>query len=785
PLFVDMANHNYRLQLSSPCINTGWLGIGLKEMDLDGYSRVYQARGDMGAYERTLIPDTDGRIYVNQNAPTGDGLGTSWQDAVSELAFPMIAAIYDPSIREIWTAGGTYYPNMYNISPRSTITLPIFPFPSNMVNAASFILPKELAVYGGFAGTETDIEDRDLKSNTTVLSGNLNTIAGGVIHVVLSMNNDNTSTLDGFTIYGGKLDNTSLDYIYDIPNSSIYLRTKNNCGAGIYNYNSNAQYRNLVIADNQTRYQGGGMYNEESSPTLDNVTLLTNKAQQGGGMYNYASSPAVTNSFISNNTAQESGGGIYNEKSSLSLSGVTINGNQAQNLYGGGIYNDWSSSLEFENGIIRSNEALAGGGITNWGDLFLADASIYGNTARNDGGGVYNGGTALLESVQIYDNHADNDGGGCYNYMSSPVLNDVQIYDNHANENGGGFYNINNAYPEFSNVKIFNNAASRGGGFFNRQSNFELTGVAITENTANNHGGGIYMCDWGGLDIVNIPITNNFAGSNGGGVYNLHEPFRLVNVLLTGNHALNAGAVYVQQGDGEMINVTISGNNNAISNFQAITHNNNRLNIYNSIIYGNSGSAGIKPSGFYHSLIENITLSGTPENNLDWWLNPQFVNIQLGDYQLDNNSPCIDAGNNAYIGQRLWGLDLAGNPRWQGASIDMGAYEFASGPSPAPPPPAPPHDSIADNRSPQKPVSNPLAYGDLEIYPNPTTGKLSVVSYQLSEMIGDVEIFDVVGRKLLSLPSPLSPEIEIDISHLANGMYFLKIDGKVKKVIKY
>ncbi|MCL2130870.1 MAG: T9SS type A sorting domain-containing protein [Lentimicrobiaceae bacterium] len=75
----------------------------------------------------------------------------------------------------------------------------------------------------------------------------------------------------------------------------------------------------------------------------------------------------------------------------------------------------------------------------------------------------------------------------------------------------------------------------------------------------------------------------------------------------------------------------------------------------------------------------------------------------------------------------------------------------------------------------------------LRIYPNPTSGKFSVVSYQLSEMGGEIEVFDVVGRKLLShtpLTSHSSPLIEIDISHLANGLYFLKIDGKTVKVVK-
>jgi len=79
----------------------------------------------------------------------------------------------------------------------------------------------------------------------------------------------------------------------------------------------------------------------------------------------------------------------------------------------------------------------------------------------------------------------------------------------------------------------------------------------------------------------------------------------------------------------------------------------------------------------------------------------------------------------------------------------------------------------------------------VSIYPNPTTGKFSVFSYQLSEMGGAVEIFDMMGRKLLShspLTSHSSPLIEIDISHLSAGMYFLKIQTSegiiTKKIIK-
>ena len=71
------------------------------------------------------------------------------------------------------------------------------------------------------------------------------------------------------------------------------------------------------------------------------------------------------------------------------------------------------------------------------------------------------------------------------------------------------------------------------------------------------------------------------------------------------------------------------------------------------------------------------------------------------------------------------------------------------------------------------------------IYPNPTTGQLRV-----SGDIGDsgdreIRIFNVVGQVVFtSQLSELSPETTIDISHLANGLYFLKIDNKVIKISK-
>ena len=84
----------------------------------------------------------------------------------------------------------------------------------------------------------------------------------------------------------------------------------------------------------------------------------------------------------------------------------------------------------------------------------------------------------------------------------------------------------------------------------------------------------------------------------------------------------------------------------------------------------------------------------------------------------------------------------------------------------------------------------------ITVLPNPTTGELTITNYELR--IRDVEIYDVYGRKMISdIRCPISDigksdigksEIEINIAHLPQGLYFIKVDTEngvfVEKVIK-
>ena len=76
--------------------------------------------------------------------------------------------------------------------------------------------------------------------------------------------------------------------------------------------------------------------------------------------------------------------------------------------------------------------------------------------------------------------------------------------------------------------------------------------------------------------------------------------------------------------------------------------------------------------------------------------------------------------------------------------------------------------------------------GKLKIYPNPTTGQLTINNEQLT--IEKIEIYDVVGQLLYqinkSTNKQINNEISIDVSHLASGMYFLKVGNKVVRFVK-
>ncbi|MBK5285470.1 MAG: T9SS type A sorting domain-containing protein, partial [Bacteroidia bacterium] len=79
-------------------------------------------------------------------------------------------------------------------------------------------------------------------------------------------------------------------------------------------------------------------------------------------------------------------------------------------------------------------------------------------------------------------------------------------------------------------------------------------------------------------------------------------------------------------------------------------------------------------------------------------------------------------------------------------------------------------------------MSAPDGADEVLIYPNPATNKIIVQSLKFK--IEGVEVYDVVGRLTLN-PSPEGEgfRVEVDVSLLNEGIYFVKVKGEMGIVV--
>jgi hypothetical protein len=97
-----------------------------------------------------------------------------------------------------------------------------------------------------------------------------------------------------------------------------------------------------------------------------------------------------------------------------------------------------------------------------------------------------------------------------------------------------------------------------------------------------------------------------------------------------------------------------------------------RSTLYNCIVYLNTASGD---ANYYASCILNYCCTiPIPTNGVGNITDaPLFVDYANGNLRLQSNSPCINAGSNAYASGTT---DLDGNPRVVNGTLDIGAYEY-------------------------------------------------------------------------------------------------------------
>ncbi|MHC4693968.1 MAG: hypothetical protein ACYS67_14600, partial [Planctomycetota bacterium] len=131
---------------------------------------------------------------------------------------------------------------------------------------------------------------------------------------------------------------------------------------------------------------GGGMFNFRSSPTLTSCTFSGNSADNGGGIRNIESRSALTNCKFTENSA-EWGGGMGNSGGNLTVTNCAFIDNSAE--FGGGMCNKQSNPT-VTNSTFSDNSADNGGGMCNIVCSPTLTNCTFSSNSAEWGGGICN-----------------------------------------------------------------------------------------------------------------------------------------------------------------------------------------------------------------------------------------------------------------------------------------------------------------------------------------------------------------------------------------------------------
>lgn len=405
----------------------------------------------------------------------------------------------DPACDQVWVKRGVYTPG------------------SNRL--ASFTINRRVRVYGGFAGNEGAVSQRNLTLNKSVLSGDIGgddvrdergitrrteDIRGNNSYHVVTLGVPSTSNitsetvLDGLIITGGDANGPPA--------------TNANVGGGLYCHASNL--------------------GRNCSPTLNSLEFHGNHAAfAGGAIFAYANpggtaSPSIFGSRFYFNDADSGGALLLGARE-----GGVAAGSVRQTLFEG-------------------NTATTGGAVFHVAEsgsnaqAEFVDNTFSGNTATNTGGAFLNlagsGGDASprLINSSFVGNHATH-GGAVFSKASDadafPEFTNCTFDGNQASEFGGAI--VNNAvgtssnWPDFYNVTLTGNTAEYGG--------------AIADMSAD----GGFVFPW----LFNTILWGNLAGAGGIQIHQQGAPvgLQIGYSIIQGGAAGIAGSNSAAFGSGE------------------------------------------------------------------------------------------------------------------------------------------------------------------------------------------------------------------------------------------
>ncbi len=587
------------------------------------------------------------RIYVDASA-TGANNGQSWADALADLHTALLTA---QAGDEVWVATGIYLPT------------------ADASRDSFFSLPSGVRLFGGFAGTETDLSQRDdWEAQPTTLSGDIGVPGDSTDNsfTILYLDNPDSMTMvDGFRFEWGNAN-------WVLPGEPALSHRKN----------------------------GGAMYimgeDGEAYPTIRNCHFEHNFARFGGAVYingtnNGSVAPMFLNCIFERNTAFSDGGGVYRKGSSWAERTPDFGDCSFLNNYCG----RWGGGLFFEDSETTDTLQV-------WNSKFIGNtkglgAGMFLSIGRQDGSKV---------DVRRCDFKLNKGSFGAVfnisNIFTFSNTDFVQIEDSNISDNSGtgeGMIYLDGFGATDSARTIINNCVFSG----NYQAT--LTGPPLLN---------VSMSDKGALSITNTVIRENKVG-------NLMSVFAagklsIDHCLVVDNKETTSSGFFDARNNYNVeVNNTVFYNNKYDPNQAAINLRATKITVRNSVFqhkrlfYLNDTSptnpllsevevfnsilsvdelisydANLVQAStlITHSLMDgvNFDCQNPPQGvacgpgNL-FNLDPLFRDTATNDYSLLPCSPLINAGSNA--GAAGIQKDLAGNPRILGGTVDIGAYESA------------------------------------------------------------------------------------------------------------
>ena len=740
---------DWQLQEASVCIDGGSNNNGAVNYDINGSSRIQNGRMDIGVYESPYeaqcvnidiheVSIREGETYafygsvllepgIYEHRWTEDGCdslvmlhlhvadivfvsengtglkdGSSWDNALdgntmqsdgyTKLAYRLAEA---SPYTEFWLTDGNYLPC------------------GDQDNLKSFTLNEGVRIYGGFAGIENTIDERDFENSPTVFTGELQSDDN-------SNNNTEclfvTATPSENWIVPAIIDGVTLTQGYASVHQGAALRICENTSVNIHQCQVIENFEGAVcnwgklevrdsnlsenIEENQADmydfvgpdflasyyYSAGAISNRENAVTmLTNCVINSNYSIHNGALFN-AGEMKIEDTEFDNNTADRYA--VILSPGKIKIINSVFNNNRAENRIG--VMYVWDS-LYMDNCIISNNHS------NYYAATHFPDSKGYPGQRTS---GIQSLGFSIVSSCSFINNNANTCHGGALSIMGQAEIKDCVFSGNKGvapwvdpNEPQSGIVIIVvskdtdgaalyvNGSANVTNC-VFNDNHGYKGNTIGVDGTLNMEDCKITEGHSTIMSNGAIKVIKGGL----LRIKNSLIANNASPAIQQEEG---ANTFIEASTIVNSGSdVFVFQTEWDNNNPSwININNSIISGYQSLIR-------IDSLGYGVEGTFGVEGTitvvnSLLHSGFESVSLQNLHDEGGNLYdVDPMFVNptTVLGidenlsaldaDWRLLPESPCINAGNATALDLEPTALDLGGELRVKGCEIDMGAYEY-------------------------------------------------------------------------------------------------------------